>query len=266
MGEPAEELQQPDLLPMEALPDCTSVVELVRSRSFVGDVPKGTRRLNYTGKILLKELRSDPDRARAICMLLRAGVSQRLVAKRMGINTRSIANIVEAMRDRGELASVRIHVDRQLDQFAELGMERVIDGIQSGEIHPGQLLIPVLAAYDKKAQRDAGIVVGTQRTLGEVTVEQVMAARELALATRDAQSKGSGRNPLQASDAIDVDTVVDTSQGPGQAAALAAGQAPRASSPARPPGGGGGVAPAPAATGADGKGPKFRSSKEPPQP
>lgn len=253
MSEPAEQMaEQPELLPMEALPECPELVEMVRARPFVGTVvPKGRRRLQYTGKILLKELRNDSDRCSAICLALRAGMSQRLVAKRFGINTRSVANIVDAMRERGELSSVRVRVDRLLDQFVEVGLERVVDGINNGEIHPGQLSIPVLAAYDKKAQRDAGMVVGTQRTEASVTVEQVLAAHALAVAARDAQSTGSDPKALSHKAVVLLDTVVDT------------GSAPQRPGPdGQADEGGGGSAPTAPTTRADGLPSKFRGPKE----
>jgi len=236
---------QPELLPMESLPERDDVVSLVQSRSFL-DTPKRPR---HTGKIILKKLKSDEELARTVCLMLRAGVSQRLVAKRCGIGPHSIALIVSAMRDRGELASVRIHCDRLLDSFVEVGLERVIDGIQNGEIHPGQLSIPVLAAWDKKSQRDAGMVAGTNRTIADVTVESVLALYDLAC---EAQSKGSACKQLDGKVVTPQDTALDTTPA---AKELANGDQGAQ--------GGGGVAPGPDSPRVDGLHSKILGSKEP---
>lgn len=236
---------QPDLLPMELLPERDDVVALVRSRTFL-DAPKRPR---HTGKIILKKLRSDEELARTVCLMLRAGVSQRLVAKRNGMSTHSVALIVEAMRDRGELASVRIHCDRLLDQYVEVGLERVIDGIQHEEIHPGQLTIPVLAAWDKKSQRDAGMVAGTNRTIAEVTVEALLASYDLAC---EAQSKGSACKQLDGKVLAPPDTAQDTKALPLEASPGHAGQGELGDCGGQASEGGGGIAPASATPGADG--------------
>ena len=246
-------LEQPELPVMASLPEREDLVEMVRARSFL---PNGTpKRFKHSGKIVVKRLRNNEELATLTCLLLRAGVSQRLVAIRTGISTNSVGAIVEAMRNRGELESVRLRVDRVLDRFVEVGLERVVDGILHGEIHPGQLTIPVLAAYDKKAQRDAGMVVGTQRTVTEVTVDQVMAAYRLA---RESQSLGSVRKALPLQGVVELDTVQDTAPTAATAAAPPCGQGA--------PGVGGGVAAATAATSAEGNWSKFRTTKEASEP
>ena len=197
---------QLDLVDLSALPERQDLVELVKVRPLaLGD---GVKRkvFGHNGRLLLKKLRDNEELATAICLSLRAGMHARLVARRYGISPRSIVAIREAMTEKGDLAPVRVRCDRLLDQFVEVTFERVIEGTLNGEIHPGQLSIAALAGADKKAQRDAGLVQGTERTAAEVTVETVRAQFALLRAAAEMESGGNGSNgPV-----IEAETVIDT--------------------------------------------------------
>lgn len=225
---------QPDL-PMADLPRCEGLVEMVRARSFLSADSPVTKRFRRTGKLLIRSLRNDTERAEAICLALRLDMSARLIARRFNIAPESVQLVRDAMTERGELRAVRLRVDRLLDRFIELGLERMVEGCANGEIHPGQISIPVLAALDKKSQRDAGVVLGTERTQEDVGLERVEAALaliRLRLAPpSEALSEGSSKN----ANVIEVSVTLDTSQDTAAPAHLVA-EAPGAD------GGGGGSA------------------------
>lgn len=235
---------QPELPALTRVEERPDVVAMVEARSFVGQKPP--RVFTRTGKILLKELRSDEEYCVALCFALRLGMSARLVASRFRISRASLAAVRHAMTERGELAPVRTRVDRLLDDMVEEGMEHVLDGIRTGKIHPGQLSIPVLAAYDKKAQRDAGIVVGTQRTVAAVTTEQLLAELAALEAIADSGSAAGPVIPVQTEAVPAVDTGVDTAPGP--VPAPSGGADPAAAAAAAPGGGGGREAGRPSTT------------------
>ncbi len=206
--------EQPDLFDLSMLPIREDLVAMVQARSFL--TAEKVKVFTHSGKIVIARLKSDEELCTALCMALRAGMSERLVARRFSISTYSIAPIKAAMTDRGELASVRIRVDRLLDQFVEAGLERVVEGIQSGEIHPGQLPIAVLAAYDKKAQRDAGMVSGTTLTPNQVTAAdlaaQIAIVKQLTAVASDAGSDALPVKQAQISEVSTLDTGMDTAK------------------------------------------------------
>lgn len=155
----------------------------------------------------------DEQLCRAVCRDLMLGLSGRKVAKKYGISRNSILAIEQVLRDRGELEPLRQEVMRLLDGFIYLGLERITEAIGEDEIHPGQLPIPVLAAMDKKAQLEHGIVLGTQRTIAEVTSEDVKVAWEKM------KRVANGQSAIEVRDSKELrgpDTVVDTSQAAGQ--------------------------------------------------
>lgn len=243
---------QGELIGLQSLPERPDVVEWIQSQPANGIRPAH----RHTGRRFLKKLANCPELAEYVWVAIRTGLSIRLVAWRCGVSPNTVAAARTAMTERGELEPVRRRIDRRLDEFAEEALEYAIEGTRFGRIHPGQILIPALAAYDKKSQRDAGMVVGTQRTLSEVTVADVEAARQLL----DAQSVGSERKPLRQNELIDVDTVVDTVVDTGPVAP----GGPEPAVPAPRPEAGGGIASPAAPAQVDGMGLKFSQPKEAP--
>jgi hypothetical protein len=128
---------------------------------------------------LIRKLKADPETCEAICWAIAVGLAAREIARRFGISPNSVVAVREAMTERGELEATGKRIDRLLNAFVEVGYERILEGTLNGEIHPGQLPIPVLAADDKRRQRDAGMVVGTERTVAEVTVEHIVLEQEM---------------------------------------------------------------------------------------
>jgi hypothetical protein len=198
------------------------IEQLVKTRSFL----ERKKVFTHSGKIVIKRVMSDEDLAEGICSALLLGLSVRLIAKRFCLSTRSVINIRQAMTDRGELAPVRIRLQAKLDQVIELGLERWMEGILDGTIHPGQLPIATLAALDKKGQMDAGLVAGTDRTEAEVLLAQVRAAQELVREMRQAPDSPSADADAQP---VDIAAVVVSAEAP--ATVLAPGLPPAAASP-----------------------------------
>lgn len=153
--------EQPFLLDLKSLPLRQDLVLLCKAKSFL-----------FSGKILTK----DEELCRAVCRDLVTGLSGRKIAKKYRISRNSILGIERVMRERGELEPLKKAVLAQLDDIIFLGLERIKEGIAEDEIHPGQLPIPISALIDKRGQLEAGIVPGTDRTVLEVTAEQVRTA------------------------------------------------------------------------------------------
>jgi|SRR5689334_3679132 len=226
--------EQMELMDDSMLPLRPDVEELVASKSCVGEAKKV---FTYSGKLMLRRVLSCPELAEGVCTALMMGLSVRLIAKRFGLSTRSVINCRKAMTDRGELASVRSRVAQKLDLVIEQGLERWLEGILDGTIHPGQLPIPTLAALDKKAAIDAGLVGDTGVGEAELLLRQVRAAKELYdLAQASASDTPSTGSPA---DVVDVEssTVAPDASATGSATAL-----PAAAPAWEPP-----VAPTPAA-------------------
>jgi hypothetical protein len=187
--------EQPELLDAMQYARRLGVEDLVRAGSCLPAAPTETLKRcsnQRTGKILLKQLRDDPEFAEAICSALVLGMSARLVARRFAISPESVVVLREAMTERGELRPVRLRIQAKVDRLAEDGLDETWQGLMDGKIHPGQGWIPSLATVDKSAQAAAGMVSGTDRTVEEVTVARLMAARELVLAHRAAIDSDSG--------------------------------------------------------------------------
>lgn len=253
MAEPAHEMEvaQPlELFDEGMLPVRDDLVAMVRARTFLqAGKPK------HTGKIVIRAMLNDEELCEAVCTAILAGLSARLVGKRFGLSPKSVANIRDAMEERGELAPVRTRIQRKLDRVTELGLECIEDGLLNGQIPAGSAWIPTLASIDKREQLAVGIVPGTGRTEAAVTVEQVLAEHALAQAALDRKSDATRTQPPQPQagqqSGAPLDTRLDT-------AALTLDLPPTppaaARSTARRPGAG--VAPA-AATRADrGEGPE----------
>lgn len=264
MGEPAEHLEvaQPmELFDEAMLPVRNDLEEMVRARSFVS----GAKPTKHTGKIVIRQMLNDEELCEAICTALLAGLAARLVGKRFGLSPKSVANIRDAMADRGELAPVRTRIQRKLDRVTELGLERIEEGLTTGEIPAGSVWIPTLATLDKREQMSAGMVVGTERTRASVTVEQVLAEHALAKQLAGASASQAGALAAQLAEAQAADQLhALPATGPATGSVtLDLPTEPVATTPAAVPGapaaapdGGGGVASAPPAHDARGVSPR----------
>lgn len=181
------ETEQPFLFDAKLLPVRQDLVLMVKEKAH-----------EFTGKILGK----DAELCRAICADLMTGLSGRKIAKKYRISRNSILGIERIMRERGELEPLKKAILQQLDDIIYIGLERIKEGIAEEEIHPGQLPIPISALIDKKGQLEAGLVPGTERSVAEVTAEQVQAAfeamkRARVLTVSESQSEGPVPEPKQ---------------------------------------------------------------------
>ena len=170
----ASATDQPELF--EVWPDEPKLVAEVREKSFL-----------RTGKYLSKRL----ERVRAICLDIIFGrasglLSDREIARKHRVSRNDFGVILDIMRQRGELEPLTKMINADLDVNTWLMGRRINEGILDGTIHPGQLPIPWLAALDKRAQRDAGIVPGTGRTEAEVEESALAAAWRTAQLARQA--------------------------------------------------------------------------------
>jgi hypothetical protein len=239
-----------DLLDESVLPIRPDLEAMVRARSFLRADP--VKVFTHSGKIVIRRLLNDEQTAEQICAAICLGLSARLIGRRFSISPKSVVAIREAMEERGELAPVRLRVQRKLDRVIELGLERWEEGILAGEIHPGQLPIPTLAAIDKRGQLDAGIVPGTDRTVGEVTLEQILAARAVARLAAEGRSDANPRKPAE-SEVIEV-TANAVANAPQPSPALPEPDQAAGADQARTGAGGVGSARAPAVNRGDGPG------------
>lgn len=195
------EIAQPlELFDERLLPLREDLVERVRARSFLPVSPDPAKRTRHTGKIVIRQMLDDEELCEAICTALLAGLSARLVGRRFSLSPKSVANIRDAMEERGELAPVRTRIQRKLDRVTELGLECVEDALLAGAINPGQAWIPALATFDKREQASAGLVPGTDRTRASVTLEQVLAEHALARAKLSALASGATDTTAQTID------------------------------------------------------------------
>lgn len=224
------------LLDARSRPMRNDLVQMVKARSYV-----------HTGKLLSK----DEELCRAVCRDLVAGLSGRKVAKKYGVSRNSVLAIEHAMRARGELEPLKKETARLLDEFIYLGLERITEAVAEDEISPGQLPIPIMAAIDKKGQLEAGMVPGTDRTVAEVTAEQVQAAFEAMKRARvlaiETTSDANTVEPQQTLAIAAQDTALDTTP----------------PAPASPDQGGGGSSAGEAPPVADGKANPEFEPKEP---
>lgn len=188
MGDAAQDARQELMDIYRELPERQDVVDVVRGGTFL-TLTEGRKLFRHTGKNLIKRLKSAPELAAQVCLALRLGMSARACALRFNMSPNSVVAVREALRERGELEAVSKRVDAILDDFIELAAERIKEGILMGEIHPGQLPIPLMAAIDKRSQRDAGVVLGTGRTEGELVASELEAKWAAAKALLDLQSK-----------------------------------------------------------------------------
>lgn len=165
-AESSAKAEQPALFPPGEI-ERPDLVQMVR---------KGVHK--FTGERLSR----DEELCRSVCADILLGLSGRAIARKYHISRSSVVSIEHLMRESGEIASVKAHVIDLLSKVATVGLEEWLDALQTGKIAPGQIPIPVLAALDKKAQLEAGIVLGTQRTEKELSTEDLAAAWERAKA------------------------------------------------------------------------------------
>ena len=236
-----------ELFDESMLPVREDLVEMVCARSFLPDVAKRPDRFRFSGKLVIKRMLSNEELCVQVCTAVYLGLSARLIGKRFGMSPRSVANIREAMTNRGELAPIRSRIQAKLDRVIELGLEYWEEGILTGAIPPGSNSIPVLAAIDKKGQLEAGVVVGTGRTEVEISADQVRAEYLALKAAADLQSVGLPPKPQQMQGFGTADTTLDTTT---VDVTPSAGTPPASLAPASAvagQGGGGGSTAAPAA-------------------
>lgn len=164
---PAKPPETPDLFGPGELPERPDLVQMVR---------KGVHK--FTGERLSR----DEELCRSVCADILLGLSGRAIARKYHISRSSVVSIEHVMRETGQITSVKAHVLELLSKVATVGLEEWLDALETGKIAPGQIPIPVLAALDKKAQLEAGIVLGTQRTERELSTDDLAAAWERAKA------------------------------------------------------------------------------------
>lgn len=184
--------EQPSLFPPGEMPERPDLVQMVR---------KGVHK--FTGERLSR----DEELCRSVCADILLGLSGRAIARKYHISRSSVVSIEHVMRETGQITSVKAHVLELLSKVATVGLEEWLDALETGKIAPGQIPIPVLAALDKKAQLEAGIVLGTQRTERELSTDDLAAAWERAKAAGtaveveqrpvDSQSAGQTAEPQQ---------------------------------------------------------------------
>lgn len=218
--------QQFDAEFFRSLPERPDLVDIVRAADFLLPPKAEGKQFKHTGKIIIKRLKSAPELAMSICWALRSGMSARAVALAHRISPNSVATIAEALRDRGELEAVSKRVDSILDRFIWLASERIEEGILLGEVHPGQLPIPLMAAIDKRSQRDAGMVLGTGITQGEAALAEIEARWAAAKRLVDLKSEATVAQVVDVHVLDVIPAVVDTSADTGPTAARAAGAGP----------------------------------------
>lgn len=164
---PAKPPETPDLFGPGELPERPDLVQMVK---------RGVHR--FTGERLSR----DEELCRSVCADLLLGLSARAIARKWHISRSSVGSIEALMRASGEMESVRMRTLDLLGKVTITGLEVWLHALETGQIAPGQIPIPILAALDKKAQLEAGIVLGTQRTERELSTDDLAAAWERAKA------------------------------------------------------------------------------------
>lgn len=207
MSDEAEDLTpgQMALIRLNELPERNDVLTAIKERPAVTAPVKW----KHTGARFFEKAAADTSPgglAETVLTGLRMGMSVRLLAWRLGISPNTLAAARQMFTERGELEAVRLRVDRLIDEVTEESLEYWRDGMRSGVIHPGAIPIPALAAFDKRSQRDAGLVPGTGRALEEINRDRVLAALEVSELASDMVSA----NTLQKGQQIEVISAPDT--------------------------------------------------------
>lgn len=207
---------QLDLMDASKFPERPDVLDTIRKQP-VG----GPARWRHTGRRFFKKLAESPSLAEMVWTGLRMGLSVRLLAHRCGVSPNTLSEARRLMEERGELEAVRRRIDRRLDEFCEEALEYALEGVRSGRTHPGQISIPALAAYDKRAQRDLGVVPGTELVVGEVIEANARAAwaavRRARLAAIESESIAEGAQVLDVTETVKTCLATDTSLATAQA-------------------------------------------------
>lgn len=214
--------------------DNPALVELVRKKSFI-----------RTGKILGKE----PQRCRAICLDIIYGrssglMSDRQIAAKHRVSRNDFAAILAVMAARGELEPLTKQINSLLDMNTMLMGVRINEGLLEGTIHPGQIPIPWLYAMDKRAQRDAGLVQGTEVPVGDVAEANIRAYFSILERIESATESRSDARPTEPVDITPATSSPAAADTPANTPAPGAGDPVPAEPGPRPEGGGGGRPPA----------------------
>lgn len=158
---PAKPAETPDLFGPGELPERPDLVQMVK---------RGVHRFTA------ERLSRDEELCRSVCADLLLGLSARAIARKWHISRSSVGSIEALMRANGEMDSIRMRTLDLLGKVTITGLEVWLHALENGLISPGQIPIPVLAALDKKAQLEAGVVLGTGRTEKELSVDDLEAA------------------------------------------------------------------------------------------
>jgi len=221
-------------------PERPDLVELVRKK-----------RPLHTAKIAGK----DALLCRALCIdVLVRSLSIRQIALKYGVGRETVTAIMRVMEERGELRPLAQTISDGLGECITLMMLALKEALLRGEYSVSQIPIPMSALIDKKAQIDAGLVPGTDRSVAEVeesALQIAWRARQQArrMAAGDSESDAGPAQVIDvtSSPATSADSATAAATGnplstaPDQAPAVAAGPARPAQ---EPDGRGGGRAPA----------------------
>lgn len=177
-------LVQPALLPDEWPDERPELVELVRKK-----------RPLHTAKISGK----DALLCRAICIdVLMRVLSVRQIALKYDVGRHTVNAIMQVMEERGELAPLSQAISNGLGECAVLMMFTLKEALLKGEFSAAQIPIALGVLIDKKAQLDAGLVPGTNRTEAECQESTMAVAWRALRAARDAASDSeSPAHPAQ---------------------------------------------------------------------
>lgn len=99
----------------------------------------------YNGAILAKD-------RELVCEVWRAyslGDSQRAIAARLGIDRRSVRNLIEQGEAAGEIPPLKERITKRVGQAAEAGVEQLLEAVEDGEIAASQLPVGVAILIDK---------------------------------------------------------------------------------------------------------------------
>lgn len=192
------------LLDVEGQPLRHDLVELVRSG-----------RHKHTGQRLL----GNEHECQRLVELLQAKWGLKRIARALGVSKWSVRAARQALVERGEMAPWKERVVAMMEDFAEAGLARMVDGVEDGTMPVGQIPVPVGIVLDKR--RDA---VGEPSAAGagpiQVQVLTVEAAREWL---RGLSSEGQSTGTVEIQAKVEslpppAATFAATSDGPGRAA------------------------------------------------
>lgn len=180
-------LVQASLLPDQWPQERPELVKLVRKK-----------RPLHTAKIAGK----DALLCRAICIdVMTRSLSLRQIALKYDVGRETVNGIMQLMEERGELRPLAQTISDGLGECIVLMMLSLREALLRGEFSPAQIPIAMAALVDKKAQLDAGLVPGTNRTEAEIDESNQAAAwRALRAARAAASDSGSDGKAAQTID------------------------------------------------------------------